>query len=312
MTIKRRRRKLNWAGLGLDLITLRIFVAAVEERSYVRAAERENIAVSAVSRRIAYMEDRLGTPLLRRHDRGIEPTAAGQVLLNHVRVLFNVLDRAIVDVDAFAAGVRGRIRLHAALSAVAGFLPDSLASFMQDNPGIEVTLEEHLSVDILRNVQIGVADVGLLSGTVEDPYLELMPCRTDRLVVLLPVGHRLAAERGPLLFSELLDEPFVGLSSAMALQNLYRRKAAALGGKLRELANVSSFDSVRRMVEVGLGVAILPEAGAQPYPGQTRIVIRQLDEPWAERPLAICVRETQTLSSAARMLIAHLLGREEF
>lgn len=311
MTIKQGRRKLNWAGLGLDLITLRIFAAAIEEKSYVRAAEREHIAVSAVSRRIAYMEDRLGTPLLRRHDRGIEPTEAGLVLMSHLHILFDVLDRAVIDVEAYTAGVRGRVFLHAAQSIVAGFFPASLASFLQCNPGIDVTMEERLSIDILHNVSMGIADVGLLPGDIDGVKLELIPCNTEKLMVIVPAAHSLASTTGPIKFAELINESFVGLPPATALQALLRQKAAALGTKLRESINVSSFDSVRKMVEVGLGVAVLPEAGAKPYPGDTRIVARPLDEPWADRSLVICVRDRKSLSAAAKMLIAHLIGQEE-
>ena len=95
----------------------------------------------------------------------------------------------------------------------------------------------------------------------------------------------------------------------MALQQLYRREAEAIGLTLRERVNVASFDGVRRMVEAGLGVAILPEAGAEPQ-AATMAVVRPLAEPWAARPLALCVRhDPEALPAAARLLAAHLLGR---
>ena len=70
--------------------------------------------------------------------------------------------------------------------------------------------------------------------------------------------------------------------------------------------NVSGFDGVRRMVEAGLGVAILPATAAQPYAAAMRIGLRPLSDPWAARPLVIVTRAPQTLSAAARVLIAHL------
>jgi DNA-binding transcriptional LysR family regulator len=107
------------------------------------------------------MESRLGTALLRRHDRGVEPTAAGEALLRHLGPLFDLLDRAFADVEAFATGARGHVRLHANISAVAGFLPEALASFLATNPGIEVSLEERFTADILHAVRTGAADLGL-------------------------------------------------------------------------------------------------------------------------------------------------------
>jgi DNA-binding transcriptional LysR family regulator len=306
------RTSLPWAALGLDLITLRVFKAAVEERSLARAAERERLALSALSRRIADMEARIGTALLRRYDRGVEPTAAGEVLLRHLGPIFDLLDRAFADVEAFAAGARGHVRLHANISAVAGFLPEALAGFLAANPGIEVSLEERYTADILHAVRTGAADLGLGSGTVRvvPPELQMLPCREDRLVALLPVDHPLAARGGPLRFAELAAEPFVGMSPAMALQQVYRREAEAIGMNLRERVNVASFDGVRRMVEAGLGVAILPHTAAEPQATSMALAVRPLDEPWAVRPLALCVRrDAEALPAAARLLATHLLGR---
>ena len=102
-------------------------------------------------------------------------------------------------------------------------------------------------------------------------------------------------------------EPFVGLAAETALQRLYRREAAKLGIALQERVNVGGFDGVRRMVEAGLGLAILPSAGAAPCLGGTKVAVRPLAEAWALRPLALCVRDDDALSAAARRLIAHLL-----
>jgi DNA-binding transcriptional LysR family regulator len=307
------RTPLPWHALGLDLVTLRVLKAAAEERSLAGAAERERLALSAVSRRIAEMEARFGTALLRRHDRGVEPTAAGEALLRHIGPLFDLLGRAAADVEAFASGARGHVRLHANISAITGPLPEALTGFLAAHPGIEVSLEERLSSEILHAVRIGAADVGLVSATVQAPDLRLIPWREDRLMAVLPQDHPLLRHAGPdtaLRFADLAAEPFVGLSPATALQQLYRDEAATLGLVLRERVNVASFDGVRRMVEAGLGVAVLPAAGAEPYVAAMAIAVRPLAEAWAVRLLALCIRtDAGTLSAAARLLVAHLLGR---
>lgn len=289
----------------LDLTSLRLFRAAVEERSLAAAAERESIALSAASRRIVELEERLGTALLRRHDRGVTPTAAGEAMLTHLAALFDLLDRIGADMDSFAAGERGHVRLHANMSAVSGFLPEALAGFMPAHPGIRLTLEERYTADILRAVGSGAADLGLVSGTLPTPGLHVTPWREDRLVVVLPEGHALLT-RDRLAFADLDGVPFVGQSDETALQKLYRAQAVASGVALNERVNVSGFDGVRRMVEAGLGVAILPATAAQPYAGAMRIGLRPLSDAWATRPLVIVSRAPPTLSAAARVLVAHL------
>ena len=298
-------RTVRAASRRLDPVSLRLFRAAVEERSLAQAAGRENIALSAASRRIAEMEARLGTLLLHRHDRGVTPTAAGDVLMGHLGTLFDLLDRIGTDMDAFASGTRGTVRLHANMSAMSASLPEALAGFLPAHPGINLLLEERYSADILHAVATGTADVGLLSGTAQAPGLHLRPWRSDRLVVVLPHGHALAS-RPSLRFAELDGVPFVAQPPETALQRLYLQHAAADGIVLAERVRVSGFDGVRRMVEAGLGVAILPAAVAVPYAGLLRIETRPLLDDWAERPLALCTRDPRTLSAAARLLVEHL------
>ena len=92
----------EWRSLGLDFVTLRVFKAAVEEQSFIGAAEREHLAASAISRRIAEMEARLGIELLRRHDRGVEPTQAGRVLMRHLESLFDIVAVTLSDLESLA------------------------------------------------------------------------------------------------------------------------------------------------------------------------------------------------------------------
>lgn len=302
----RGRNRPNWAALGLDLVTLRVFAAAAEERSLARAAEREHIAQSAVSRRIAELEGRAGVQLLRRHDRGVEPTAAGQTLLDRLGDLFGLLERIAAELDAHAGGARGSVVLHANISAISGPLPGLLSSFLLTNQGLRISLEERTSVEILHAVQTGVAELGIFSGTVPPPDgLTVLPWRVDPLVVLLPEGHRLASQES-LCLADLLEEPFVGLQDPSALQRLYRSEATRIGGHLRERVLVASFDGVRRLVEAGLGLSILP-AAAMPAGGA--LATRPLAEPWAMRPLALCLRQAEGLSAAARLLVEHLTAR---
>ena len=305
-----RRSATLTAARRLDPVSLRLFRAAAEERSLAQAAEREGIALSAASRRITEMEARLGTALLHRHDRGVTPTAAGEVLLAHLGALFDLLDRIGADMDGFARGTRGTVRLHANMSAVSGMLPEALAGFLPAYPGIRLLLEERYTADILHAVATGLADVGLLSGTVEAPGLHLRPWRSDRLVVVLPHGHMLCA-RPALRFAELDGVPFVAQTPETALQRLYLNHAAASGITLAERVRVSSFDGVRRMVEAGLGVAILPASAATPYAGPLRIETRTLLDDLAEHPLVLCTRDPGTLSAAARLLVDHLIAGKE-
>src|SRR5688500_3836583 len=86
-----------------DPVSLRLFIAVCEERNIARAAEREAIAPSAISKRIAAIEEDIGSPLLKRGRRGIEPTAAGQALLTRARDILASMERLHAELAEFAA-----------------------------------------------------------------------------------------------------------------------------------------------------------------------------------------------------------------
>src|SRR5436190_10423357 len=108
----------------IDLKTLRLFVAVADCRSMARAAEQEHIEPSAISKRIAQLEDDLGVELLLRGRRGVQTTPAGLALLEHARTVLFTLDRIAADAASFTGGVEGHVRLIATASAIAEALLD--------------------------------------------------------------------------------------------------------------------------------------------------------------------------------------------
>ena len=297
-----------WRRLGLDFVTLRIVVAAAEEGGLARAATRENIALSAASRRISDFEARAGVQIFDRHDRGVALTPAGEALIAQLNDLFQLLDRIASDLEATRGGLRGHVRLYAHMSATSGLLPARLAEFFNLHPEISVTIDEHTTVEVLHAVRTGIADVGLVSGTVEPEGLVSIPWESDELVAVLPADHLLCS-RSTVTLADLIEDPFIGLQKDSALLALYRDQARVLGRELRERAHVASFESVRRMVAEGLGVAILPAATAAPFQKELGIVVRPVAETWAKRSLMLCARDFGRLPAAARRLVDHLTVR---
>ena len=112
----------------LDLTSLRLFVAVCDTRNIARAAEQQALVGSAISKRLAALEDAVGTALLVRRRRGVEPTPAGETLLEHAREILANHARIERDMAAYAAGVRGQVRILATASAIA----ESLADFSRD------------------------------------------------------------------------------------------------------------------------------------------------------------------------------------
>ena len=114
----------------LDLQTLRLFAAVCDQRSIARVAEQESIVGSAISKRLAQLEDTVGTPLLLRKRRGVVPTPAGETLLEHARTMLASVGQIERDMAAYATGTRGHVRMLVTASVMAESLADDVAAFM--------------------------------------------------------------------------------------------------------------------------------------------------------------------------------------
>lgn len=294
---------------GIDLVTLRLFVAIVEEGSFARTAERENIAVSAVSRRISELENRFGITLLDRRDRRVTPTAGGQTVFDHVRVVLDQLHLMLRDIDDLREGTTGRVRIQTHSSVGSTLLPDIVASFVRLHPRIDVRIDEMSSHEIPAGIRNGTAEIGLVTGPIEADDLMLIPWSTDDLTAILPREHPLA-QRENVGFPELLEYPFINMHRHNALLGRFRREAQALGKSMIERAHAASFESVRKLVAAGLGVAIVPAiaAYATPEAEAEEIAVRPLQEIWARRNLMACVRSQEHLLGASRLFLAHLMS----
>src|SRR5208282_6741310 len=113
----------------LDITTARLFVSVVEEASIARAARRERIAASAVSKRISELEQRLGLTLLRRHASGVEITAAGTAVLRRARNLLHEAGQLEAELQQLGAGIHGHIRVAAGETTLVDYLPAVLSRF---------------------------------------------------------------------------------------------------------------------------------------------------------------------------------------
>lgn len=291
-----------------DPVTLRLFIAVCEERNIARAAEREAIVASAVSKRIAAIEREIGTPLLLRGRRGIEPTAAGETLLRQARDVLGVMERMRSELDEFSLGVHGSVRVLASVSVLAEQLPDDIAAFLAQYRSVRVSLDERTSPEIVRSVREGSADIGVLWDLADLAGLHVQRYRSDHLCVALPPGHPLAA-RPRLAFADTFGHASIGVAPGGLMEALLRRQAALAGQERVPRIQVSSLDAACRIVAAGLGLAVLPREATAPHAQASGLVLVPLDEPWAVRRFAICSRAPALLSASARRLAEHLARR---
>lgn len=291
----------------LDPVSLKLFVAVMEEGTIANAANREHIAASAVSKRMSELEQALNTELFSRSNKGAVATVAAYALLNRARGVLNDMDDIFVQMGDYAAGMRGQVRVHANISSITEFLPDSLKSFMEQYPSVQIHLQERISSVIAKAVADNMADIGFLNSGNYGENITLLPYHDDELVVIAPTGHALTSHRSVTL-NEALDYDFVGAHPGSATNNQLTKAAGDLGRSLRLRIQVSSYDALSLMVAAGLGIGVMPRKSAQLYRRALKIKCVTLNEPWATRKLVVCVRSLDALTPAARLLINHICG----
>ena len=291
----------------LDLTTLRLFVSVCDLGNIARAGERANIVGSAISKRLAQLEDQVGTALLVRRRHGVVPTAAGQTLLEHSRAMLDGAARIESDMLNFAAGARGQVRILASVSAMTESLADDVAAFLQlpAHRKIQVDMEERVSPEIVRGVRDGFASLGVCWDAADIGAMQSRPYRSDHLCVVLPARHPLAG-RKRLRFEETLDFEQVSLPVNSAVQVMLQREASTHGKPLRQRVVVTNFEAALRVVRAGLAIGVVPREVAQLQSDAYGLRLVALAEPWAERHFIICYRDAQLLSPAAQLLVEHL------
>ena len=289
----------------LDLTSLQLFVAVCELGSIGKAAEREFIAPSALSKRLSDLEATLGSALLHRHSRGVHLTPAGQNLLHHARSVLFSLDRMQAELIEYSDGMRGQVRVHASISATVQFLPEDLGAFIRAHQGIKIDLEEHLSSEVIRAVQEGAADLGICNTADGVGELQTLPYRQDQLVLIVPSEHPLTAHTA-LAFGETLAFDHVGLHSNSSIYVAMRQAAFALGQTIKLRIQVTGLDAMCRMIHNGLGIGVMPRQAFELVRGVSQLACVPLTDAWATRHIDLVARDFSTLPRSARLLVDHL------
>lgn len=285
-----------------DPYSLQLFVTTADEGSIARAAAKEHIAPSALSRRMADLERAFGLALLVRSAQGIALTEAGRVVYEgaqHIEASFESLLR---EVQRSAGMVAGPVRLFASASPVIGKLPERLKAFASTYPQVDIQLHERISSDIVRACLDDVADVGVCVAGDVPVRLDAWHFAADPLMVVLPHGHPLGSA-SELRLRKVAAFPLVIAQPGGNLDRMLKDNAAAERLQLKVAVTVNSLDGVCRMVEAGLGLAIVPQSAASAFAGSPQFDRVPLVEPWGRRELKVLALRKSPRPPAVEALI---------
>ena len=294
----------------VDLTTLRLFIAICEEQNLTRAANREGIAASAVSKRMNDFELAFGVTLFKRLSKGMALTPAGEALLHHARLTLLNVEKIAVELSEYSQGVRGHVRMLANLSAIVQFLPEDLSAFFAAHELLRIDLQECPSGKVISGIEEGAAEIGICSGAAETRSLEAFHYRYDHLVLVMRPDHPLAGRDG-LLFIDTLDFDHIGLHTASSIYLRAQLAAAEAGKPMRLRINVPGFDAVCRMVQANMGLGLIPDRAFEVVGAGMGLCAVRLRDDWARRELKIVMRDEEQLSSTGKLVLNHLRGAEQ-
>lgn len=294
----------------LDTRSARIFLTIVEEGSIAKAAAREHMVASAVSRRLQELEAAVGVELVERSQKGVCLTPAGEAMAHHARLVVQALEQMQAEMSDYAKGVRGHVRVRVSASALAAGVPADIQAFMAKHADIKLELEEHETPLIVRDVIEGRADIGLGPNLFVHDQLQLIPYKRYDLAAAVPDGHELAG-RASLKYEETLAFEQVEQSQSSALTQLldYAAKQSSLTKNTR--IRVRGFDGVCHMIGLGMGIGIVPSFLAKTYGPAYNLRFVPLTDSWARPLICIMVRDRANLPFAARALVEHLEANSE-
>jgi len=285
----------------LDMNQLEVLIAVAQEKSFSRAAERLHRTQPAISQAIRRLETEIGEPLFDRSSKDGTMTAAGRLLLGHAQQMLNLRLSAHAAIKELKGLHRGKLSLSANEYTVMYLLP-LLPVFRARHPHIKIEVKRSLASRISSEILARETEIGIVSFKPNDTGIASVAVLTDELALIVPPNHPLAA-RKVVSVRELGAESFI----AHNVPSPYREKVVRAFEKYRTPLNISlempTLEAIKRFVEGGMGVALVPKLAAQSEIVRGQVAALTVREMKLERRLYLVYRKSATLSHAARAFL---------
>ncbi|MCP3804031.1 LysR family transcriptional regulator [Allokutzneria sp. A3M-2-11 16] len=282
----------------MELRQLEYFVAVAEEANFTRAAARVHVAQPGVSAQIRRLERELGEQLLDRSGRTVRLTEAGAAVLPYAKAALAAVAGAKFAVEELTGLLRGRVDIGVVTACGAVDLPTAMADFHELHPGVEVTLTEGNSADLLDAIRAGGLDLALVGLAGPPQGISTHVVVDERLVAAVSPDDPLA-DRSEITLDDLRDRALICLPRGTGVRTCLDDACAAAGIAPRVAFEASGPMMVERLALRGLGVAILPGAAG---PGLHTLSIT----PELRSRLDFAWRSDDPIAPAARAFITHL------
>ncbi len=285
----------------MDINHLEVLVTVARERSFSRAAEVMGRTQPAVSQAIRRLEADVGEQLFDRSSKDGTLTFAGQVLLDYAKQMLNLRQNALHAVSEVRGLRHGKVTVSANEHTVFFLLP-VIEEFRRRHPLIKVEVHRGVASRIPKQITSREVELGVISFTPDDETLRAVPVMSDELVLIVAPNHRLAAQES-ISSKEQSVETFI----APNRPSPFRQKVIEAFEKHKTRLNIAvelpSLEAIKRFVERGDGVALVPRLTASNEISGGRLKALKVREMKLERKLNIIYRRNSELSHAAKAFL---------
>jgi DNA-binding transcriptional LysR family regulator len=290
----------------LDLSTLRLFVDVCDAKSIKRVAEKEQIDASAITKRLAKLEEQLQTTLLKRVKQGVEATPEGALFSEQAR-------RLVIDARKLSdsllhrnSGLSGTVSLASHMGSASSVLIDDLAQFMKlyERDAVHLKVKECISKDAVQMVRDGRVQMAVVWDNTETSDLQHVNYYTDVVAAVMVKDHPLAQSEA-LRYEELKPYSLIADKHTRHTEALLQRSGGIKSDIARIPIQMETQQSALRMTAHGLGIYVCQAKVALLQAEQLGLEVIPLKDSWARIRIKL-VYASNELSPLTKTLVEHL------
>lgn len=286
----------------MQLESLKMFVDVVETGSFSRAAQLNHVTQSAVSQQIRALETRYEQRLLSRSARQVTPTPAGERLFRGCKEILSRFTEVEAEIREQATEISGSATVSAIYTVGLHELHSIQKELLRTHPRVNVRLNYRRSDQVYDDVILGAADLGLVAYPTPRAGVDIVPFREDRLVLVVPPGHALAS-KGKVSLNAVAGLPFIGFDREAPTRKGTDKVFRDKGIELNVTMEMDNVETIKRAIELGLGVSVLPSQTVKQEVAAGSLVAKQFSEAGFTRPIGILVRKGKYLSRASQAVL---------
>ena len=294
----------------MNIDSLRIFCDVVQYQSFSRGAAINNISQSAATQSVHRLERHFGVQLVDRSKRPFVLTPEGQACYEGFREVLELFDSVESRVRSLREEISGMVRVAAIYSIGLHDMRQCMQDFMRRYPKAKVRLEFLRPNKVLDAVHNAEADLGIVSYPTQSPDLNVIPLRSEKMVLVCHPKHKLAKEKS-ITAEHLQGEEFIGFDRDLSIRKEIDRYLRQRSVTIRMMMEFDNIETIKQAIQIGAGVSILPEPTIRDETRQKSLTAVRLIAPELLRPVGIVHRQRRVFTPTAAKFVEMLQTVQE-